>query len=116
MGLGDPCYSDPMQGMKNGVYSFLDEDRNWARNPHLSEENGHWTQIVWKETRFVGCAVSQRMDFMDGYNPDEKASMYVVCEYYPPGNVEGEFERQVPIAQPTLQLRSSCSANERHGG
>ncbi|TKY88666.1 hypothetical protein EX895_002297 [Sporisorium graminicola] len=116
MGLGSPCYSNPMEGMKNAVYSFLDEDRNWAQNPHISEANGHWTQIVWRETRFMGCAVAQRKDFMDGYDPnDQRASMYVVCEYYPPGNVVGEFDRQVPAVRPTPQLRSSCSANERHG-
>lgn len=116
MGLGDPCYTDPMEGMKNAVYSFLDEDRNWAQDPHMSEANGHWTQIVWKETRFVGCAVSQRKDFMPEASQTEKASMYVVCEYYPPGNVEGHFEVQVPASvQPMPHLRSSCSANERHG-
>lgn len=117
MGLGDPCYSDPMEGMKNAVMSFLDEDRNWARNPHLAEDDGHWTQIVWKDTSFVGCAVSQRKDFMEGYSPnDNMASMYVVCEYYPPGNVVGQFDEQVPAVRPMPQLRSTCSANERHGG
>lgn len=115
-GIGDPCYSSPMEGMKNGVYSFLDEDRNWAQNPHLSEADGHWTQIVWKDTRFVGCAVSQRKHFTPESVQEEKASMYIVCEYYPAGNVEGLFDAQVPAkVQPTPRLRSSCSANERHG-
>lgn len=116
VGLGDPCYTDPMEGMKNAVYSFLDEDRNWARNPHMSEDNGHWTQIVWKQTRFIGCAVSQRQHFMPESMQEDKASMYVVCEYYPPGNVEGQFEVMVPASvQPMPRLRSSCSINERHG-
>ncbi|KAJ9474501.1 SCP domain-containing protein [Pseudozyma hubeiensis] len=116
VGLGDPCYTDPMEGMKNAVYSFLDEDRNWARNPHMSEDNGHWTQIVWKETQFVGCAVSQRKHFMPESLQEDKASMYVVCEYYPPGNVEGQFEVMVPASvQPMPLLRSSCSINEKHG-
>ncbi|CDU22247.1 related to fruiting body protein SC7 precursor [Sporisorium scitamineum] len=116
MGLGDPCYSNPMEGMKNAIYSFLDEDRNWAQSPHENESNGHWTQAVWKDTRFVGCAVSQRKDFMEGYSPNERASMFIVCEYYPAGNVEGQFGSQVPPVRPMPQLRSSCSANERHGG
>ncbi len=115
MGLGEPCYSNPMEGMKNAVMSFLDEDRNWAKNPHMAENNGHWTQAVWKDTRFVGCAVAQRKDFMQGFSANNEASMYIVCEYYPPGNVEGQFEHQVPAVLPTPQLRSSCSANERHG-
>lgn len=115
MGLGDPCYSNPSEGMKNAVMSFLDEDRNWAQSPHESESTGHWTQAVWKDTRFLGCAVAQRKDFMQGYSADDKASMYVVCEYYPPGNVAGQFEHQVPAVRPMPQLRSSCSANEKHG-
>ncbi|SNX83930.1 related to Fruiting body protein SC7 precursor [Melanopsichium pennsylvanicum] len=115
VGLGDPCYSDPMIGMKNAIMSFLDEDRNWAQSPHVSESTGHWSQIVWKDTLFVGCAVSQRKGFMQDYSPNDRASMYVVCEYYPPGNVDGEYDRQVPTVAPMPQLRSTCSANEKHG-
>ncbi|KAJ1042378.1 hypothetical protein NDA10_007205 [Ustilago hordei] len=115
MGLGDPCYSNPLEGMKNAIMAFLDEDRNWAQNPQMSERTGHWTQTVWKDTLFVGCAVAQRKDFMQGYGTNEKAAMYIVCEYYPPGNVQGEYEHQVPAVRPMPQLRSTCSANEKHG-
>ncbi len=115
MGLGDPCYSDPMEGMKNAVYSFLDEDRNFAQSRQMDSSTGHWMQIVWKDTQFVGCAVSQRKDFMEGYSPSDEAFMYIVCEYYPPGNIQGQIEEQIPaVVHPTPQLRSSCSANERH--
>jgi uncharacterized protein YkwD len=40
---------------------------------------GHYTQIVWKTTRSVGCALvsNGRTDFL-------------VCRYGPPGNMEGE--------------------------
>lgn len=40
---------------------------------------GHYTQIIWKTTRSVGCALvsNGRTDFL-------------VCRYAPPGNVEGE--------------------------
>ncbi len=45
------------------------------------EQCGHYTQIIWKETRKVGCAIAQytRGDFQGGY--------VVVCKYAPPGNV-----------------------------
>ena len=47
------------------------------------EQCGHYTQIVWKETRKVGCAMAQYTagDFQGGY--------VVVCKYTPPGNVIG---------------------------
>jgi len=40
---------------------------------------GHYTQIVWKNTRSVGCA----------FSTDGKTD-YLVCRYSPPGNVIGE--------------------------
>ena len=40
---------------------------------------GHYTQIVWRETRSVGCAVAR----------DPRREIWV-CNYAPPGNVVGE--------------------------
>jgi len=40
---------------------------------------GHYTQIVWKNTQTVGCAIAG-----NGKND------YLVCRYGPPGNVYGE--------------------------
>jgi uncharacterized protein YkwD len=51
-----------------------------------SEETGHMTQIVWRETRQVGCAVA--------ICPGQ--GNYWVCRYAPAGNYEGEFIENVP--------------------
>ncbi|HEY4060690.1 MAG TPA: CAP domain-containing protein [Puia sp.] len=40
---------------------------------------GHYTQIVWKNTLSVGCALASN-----------GKTDYLVCRYSPPGNVEGE--------------------------
>jgi len=45
-------------------------------------EVGHYTQIIWKDTDEVGCAVSQ---------DENNGAYYLVCRYYPPGNVYGEY-------------------------
>lgn len=47
---------------------------------------GHYTQMVWRETRGVGCALARCL----GGSPfsDERWSL-VVCNYDPPGNVVG---------------------------
>lgn len=56
----------------------------------FTEATGHFTQLVWKSTRQVGCA---RVDC--GYNPNDDNNStrakgwYVVCEYTPAGNVVG---------------------------
>lgn len=65
---------------------FLDERRYFraAAFPDVSltgnwTDVGHYTQIVWRETREVGCAVER------GNGKD-----VLVCRYYPTGNVMGE--------------------------
>jgi hypothetical protein len=50
----------------------------------FSMETGHFTQLVWRDTRRLGCGMSQ-CNGMDIW----------VCEYDPPGNVEGEYREQV---------------------
>ena len=40
---------------------------------------GHYTQIVWRSTKAVGCAVAR-----------SRGIEVWVCEYYPPGNYVGQ--------------------------
>lgn len=40
----------------------------------------HYTQIVWKSTTHVGCAV----------HADGRGWSYLICRYSPPGNVDGK--------------------------
>ncbi|HWO22898.1 MAG TPA: CAP domain-containing protein [Kofleriaceae bacterium] len=50
----------------------------------FSMQTGHFTQVVWKETTQLGCAVTscRGMDIW-------------VCEYDPPGNVQGMYRQNV---------------------
>jgi uncharacterized protein YkwD len=50
----------------------------------FSMETGHFTQVVWRGTKQVGCGHSQCKG-MDIY----------VCEYDPPGNWEGQYRDNV---------------------
>lgn len=55
-----------------------------GRFPYLSRTGswhdvGHFTQIIWANTRSVGCAIA-------GNARDE----YLVCRYFPAGNVWGQ--------------------------
>ncbi|KAM5353976.1 hypothetical protein ACJ41O_000626 [Fusarium nematophilum] len=51
----------------------------------FSKETGHFTQLVWRDTTAVGC----------GRKLCGERGWYLVCEYWPRGNVEGQFEDQV---------------------
>lgn len=54
-------------------------------NPGFSMGTGHFTQVVWKSSKSVGC----------GCAPKDN-SMYCTCNYDPPGNIAGQFEANVP--------------------
>lgn len=76
-----------------GAFSYDVMLRDWADEsryfqagpfPHISSTGdwrdvGHFTQMIWKDTRRVGCAVASG----GGWD-------YLVCRYSSPGNVFGE--------------------------
>jgi len=68
--------------INNVVKSWADEERwyNYKTNRcQPGRRCGHYTQIVWRETTEVGCAVK--------YCGDESQNW--VCSYNPPGNFTG---------------------------
>ena len=59
----------------------------------FTKKTGHFTQLVWNSTEEVGCGRKYCGDDEDG--PDAGRGWIVVCEYWPRGNVEGEFKEEV---------------------
>lgn len=53
----------------------------------FDEETGHFTQLVWNSTTTVGCGRT--------WCDDDFTAWYLVCEYYPQGNVIGAFKQNV---------------------
>ena len=52
--------------------------------PGFAANTGHFTQIVWKSTKKIGCGFGKK-----------GSKMYVVCQYYPAGNMLGSFPGNV---------------------
>lgn len=69
------------------VDAWYDEfkDYNYAQGD-FSEATGHFTQLVWKGSQQVGCAQK---------DCGPSRGSYVVCEYYPRGNIIGRFTQNV---------------------
>jgi uncharacterized protein YkwD len=69
------------------VDAWYGEVNAWKAQPkkEFSAETGHYTQLVWKDTTQVGCAVAEK-----------NGAYAVTCDYYPPGNVQGQFDANVP--------------------
>ncbi|ODQ61345.1 hypothetical protein WICANDRAFT_90751 [Wickerhamomyces anomalus NRRL Y-366-8] len=55
-------------------------------NPGFRESTGHFTQLVWNSTKYIGCAVKDCGSYF---------GQYLVCEYDPPGNFQGAFDDNV---------------------
>lgn len=68
---------------ENQYYSF------WF--PRFSNKTGHFTQLVWKSSTHVGCAV------IGCHGKNGTPGEFLVCEYNPPGNVinAGYFKENV---------------------
>jgi len=61
----------------------------WYNYAHggFSPATGHFTQMVWKSSRYVGCASAKSK---------RTGRIYIACNYYPAGNVHGQFKANVP--------------------
>ncbi|RKF74622.1 putative scp-like extracellular protein [Golovinomyces cichoracearum] len=60
----------------------------------------HLTQIIWKETKSVGCVTFECPSGSIFSIP----SQYTVCNYFPAGNIMGKFDEQIsrPLGQKTI--------------
>ena len=60
-------------------YDFI--NRKYINTP----ETRHFTQLIWKETKFIGC----------GASCNKNSNCFIVCNYYPTGNNLDEFKNNV---------------------
>ena len=65
----------------NKKYNF----RNIKDNDFNDIEINNFTQLIWKNTKEVGF----------GFSYDKKGNFYVVANYFPCGNIEGQYQNNV---------------------
>jgi len=79
----------PGYSIQTAIKSWTDEVSEYdSSNPQPS----HFTQVVWKGTQQVGCAVQSCEGIFDASFGKAK---YYVCEYSPAGNIIGQFPQNV---------------------
>lgn len=91
-------------GLAHMVSGWSSEKRPLARMTSWEQDHhkvGHYTQMVWSDTRRVGCAVSSNRE-----------NDFLVCRYWPAGNVLGEQ----PYATPRRQYASVGTRPNCGGG
>jgi Cysteine-rich secretory protein family len=84
------------------IFLWYSEIQNYNfSNGGFGYHTGHFTQIVWKDSVQIGCGW-----ISDGCTKTLGASYpnYLACEYYPFGNVDGQFAQEVaaPITDSTI--------------
>ena len=60
-------------------------DYNWS-SPGFASSTGHFTQIVWINTKQMGIGIACTSD---------QKKCYIVANYSPPGNYGGEYQANV---------------------
>ncbi|KAI1787007.1 CAP domain-containing protein [Ganoderma leucocontextum] len=91
------------ENLAAGTGNFKIEDgiRGWTNElRHYNPQNpmpSHFTQVVWKGSQQVGCAVQ---DCHGIFDPKYGVAKFYACEYWPQGNILGFFPYNVVVKKP----------------
>uniref|UniRef100_A0A182NHH1 SCP domain-containing protein n=1 Tax=Anopheles dirus TaxID=7168 RepID=A0A182NHH1_9DIPT len=81
------CFGKSSISGREAVDSWYNEIRYYTfgvPNPSNFSQVGHFTQVVWKKSRRLGVGVAV-----------QGTRAYVVCNYDPPGNFNGQYSQNV---------------------
>ena len=70
------------------VNDWYSEIANYDFASGTGNDTGHFTQVIWKSTKQVGCGLAQC-----------SGNDILVCQYSPAGNFDGEYVANVPPKQ-----------------
>lgn len=96
-GVGENIYwgggTDSTNLGSTAVQEWYSEIKDYDYSkPVFSSDTGHFTQVVWKGSTKVGCGAAPGPATINGTKYD---GFYVVCQYAPAGNVQGQFADNV---------------------
>jgi len=74
--------ADRTDMLVGAVHAWMSEDYRCATRECFSFTCGHWTQVMWENSRNLGCGVKT--------DCDGQWTVTVTCNYDPPGNYRGQ--------------------------
>jgi hypothetical protein len=73
-------------------YGQMDPTSRGCSSDGECPEYGHFTQMIWKASEKLGCAIAKCSSYSGSNAPDGSMDpVFVVCNYSPPGNVNPEY-------------------------
>ncbi|EED18728.1 extracellular SCP domain protein Pry1, putative [Talaromyces stipitatus ATCC 10500] len=98
---GGPYGENLAEGYSNvtaavDAWAIESKKYDYNRPTGFSEKTGHFTQLVWKATTDVGCGLADCSANLNGDNggkTGKAVGWFLVCEYWPPGNVVGDHDK-----------------------
>ena len=79
-----PINQNYTAGAIAAVNMFYAEKSAWLASNKTPNSAGHFTQLVWKSTRYIGIGIASN-----------KKNMYISFEFDPAGNVWGQYVANV---------------------
>jgi len=77
---------------------YWDYATNAKKADASGKMTGHFTQVVWKGSKQVNCGYATYVDSMNYY--------VVTCQYFPPGNYQGQYAANVA---PLKSTKKTCN-------
>lgn len=74
----------------------------------MNEATGHYTQMLWAETRFLGCG---QVSFPGGMG----VKKLIVCNYGPSGNVDGKLMYRAGKKCAKCPKEAKCTSGKMAG-
>ncbi len=88
-GVRDAAYVVELWASEDAFYDLAANTCNTANPPNPWGTCGHYTQIVWRSTSVLGCAV-RTCTTGSPFGESFPTWDYWVCDYAPPGNYVGQ--------------------------
>ncbi|CAF1077238.1 unnamed protein product [Adineta ricciae] len=119
-GLGENLWSSwspvPLILVNAPTVSWYSEIKSYKyRSPGFSPATGHFTQVIWKSSTQLGIGIAFA---------NNNTNVYVVANYYPPGNALGSFPANVlrlcsgatkPVQRTTTRRTIKTTATIKRG-